>query len=173
MWLPEWLAILPTSTFFVMGVSLLLAFLISLVNYAFTDKEQLKEARYWKKEIDAWTSDRIKALRSGDEELLKKVKRQEKRIKQLQTKMLSQSASQMKRLPITMVLFFVVWGFVTGRILGWKLFETPFSGPVTVAYLPWFDGPLHLDFFSWYLLCSVLFGFFFSRLFGLGMGAPE
>jgi len=171
--LPDWLAVRPASTIFVMVISLLLALLVSSINRLFTDKEKLKQVRAWKREIDAWTADRIKAMRSGDQELLKKVKKQEKRIKQLQSKMLSHSTSQMKTLPITMVLFFVIWGFITGRILYWQLFETPFSGPVTVAYLPWFDGPLHLDFFSWYLLCSMLFGIFFSRLFGLGMGATE
>lgn len=171
--IPDWLAVLPASTIFVIFVSLLLALLVSSVNRLFTDKEKLKQVRAWKREVDAWTADRIKAMRSGDQELLKKVKKQEKRIKQLQSKMLSQSFSQMKTLPITMVLFFVVWGFITGRILYWQLFETPFSGPVTVAYLPWFDGFLELDFFAWYLICSMLFGILFSRLFGLGMGATE
>jgi len=171
--LPEWLAVRPASTIFVICVSLLLAFLSTSINRLFRDKEKLKQVRGWKREVDAWTADRIKAMRSGDQELLKKVKKQEKRIKQLQAKMLSQSASQMKVLPITMVLFFTIWGFITGRLLYWKLFDTPFSVPVTVAYLPWFNGPLHLDFFSWYLICSMLFGFLFSRLFGLGMGATE
>jgi len=170
---PDWLAVLPVSTIFVVCVSLLLAFLSTSVNRLFTDKEKLKQVRGWKREIDAWTADRIKATRSKDQELLKKVKKQEKRIKQLQAKMLSQSMSQMKTLPITMVLFFVVWGFITGRILYWRLFDTPFSGPVVVAYLPWFGGTLPLDFFSWYLICSMLFGILFSRLFGLGMGATE
>lgn len=173
MLLPEWLAVVPASTIFVICVSLLLAFLVSSVNHLFTDKEKLKQVRAWKREVDAWTADRIKAMRSGDQELLKKVKKQEKRIKQLQSKMLSQSFSQMKTWPVTMVLFFVVWGFITGRVLYWRLFETPFSGSVTVAYLPWFTGSLPLDFFAWYLFCSLLFGIFFSRLFGLGMGATE
>ncbi|UCH69907.1 MAG: DUF106 domain-containing protein [Candidatus Bathyarchaeota archaeon] len=171
--LPEWLAIRPASTIFVVCVSLLLAFLSTSINRLFTDKEKLKQVRAWKREIDAWTSDRIKAMRSGDQELLKKVKKKERHIKQLQAKMVSQSASQMKVLPITMVLFFVIWGFITGRFLYWPLFDTPFSVPVTVAYLPWFDGTLPLDFFSWYLICSMLFGFLFSRVFGLGMGATD
>jgi len=171
--LPEWLAVLPTSTIFVVCVSLLLAFLSTSINRLFTDPEKLKEARAWKREVDAWTADRIKAMRSGDQGLLKKVKKQEKRIKQLRAKMLSQSASQMKVLPVTMVLFFVIWGFITGRILFWKLFDSPFSGGVIVAYLPWLNGPLPLDFFAWYLFCSMLFGILFSRLFGLGMGATD
>jgi len=167
------LAVLPASTIFVVFVSLLLAFLSSSMHRLFTNKEKLKQTRAWKREIDAWTSDRIKAMRSGDQELLKKVKKQEKRIKQLQSKMLSQSFSQMKMWPITMVLFFVLWAFITGRFLYWQLFETPFSVARTVAYLPWFDGLLHLDFFAWYILCSMLFGILFSRIFGLGMGETE
>lgn len=170
---PDWLADIPASTLFVIGISLLLAFLSTSVNRLFTDKEKLKQVRAWKREIDAWTSDRIKAMRSNNQELLKKVKKQEKRIKQLQAKMLSQSMSQMKTLPITMILFFVIWGFITGRILYWQLFETPFTGSVIVAYLPWINGSIPLNFFSWYLVCSMLFGFLFSRLFGLGMGATE
>jgi len=171
--LPQWLAEIPASTIFVMCVSLLLAFISTAIHRLSMDKERLKQVRAWRKEVDTWNADRIKAIRSNDQELLKKVKKQEPRIKQIQAKMVSQSFSQMKTLPITMILFFVIWGFITGRLLYWPVFETPFSGQVYVAYLPWFGGHLSLDFFSWYLLCSVLFGVFLSRLFGLGMEAVE
>jgi len=172
--LPEWLAFPPASTVFIMLISLLLAFLVSIINRLFTPREQFSQMQAWRKEIDAWMKDSIKAKRTNDQKLLAKVKKQEKRVKQLQMKMASQSFRQMKLMPINLLLFFLVWLLVTGRILYWQLFETPFSGPIQpVAYIPWgiFETPIYsLDFFAWYILCSFLFGTLFNRLFGLVMG---
>jgi len=164
----------PGSTIFILGISMLLSFLISLTNRLFTRKEKLEQQKAWRQEINAWLSDSNKARRTGDKKLLKKVEKQEKRIKQLQSKMASQSLGQMKILPITMALFLLIWLFLTGRVLSWQIFpDALFSGGETVAYLPWFGNAMHLNLFSWYMVCSFAFGALFSRLFGLGMGATE
>lgn len=168
---PDWLAVPPGSTLFIMLISLLFALFISVINRIFNPREQFGQMKAWKKEIDAWLSDYRKATRSNDKQLLAKVKKQEKRIKQLQMKMAAQSFRQMKLMPINLIFFFLIWLLVTGRILSWQLFETPFSGSVApVAYIPWLNGVFPLDYFAWYILCSFLFGTLFNRLFGLGMG---
>lgn len=171
----EWLVSPPGSTIFILGISMLLSFLISLINRLFTSKEKLEQQKAWGQEINTWLSDFNKAKRTGDKKLLKKLQKQEKRIKQLQSKRASQSLGQMKIWPITMALFLLVWLVLTGKVLYWQIpgFPGIFSGGETVAYLPWFGKAMHLNLFSWYMVCSFAFGAIFSRLFGLGMGATE
>jgi len=170
----SFLASPPASTIFILGVSLLLSFLISLINRLSTSREKLEQQKAWRKEVNAWLSDFNKARRTGDKKLLKKVQKQEKRIKQLQSKMASQSFGQMKILPITMAVLLLVWLGLTGKLLNWQIFPGLFSGLEPVAYLPWFGGKaMPLNLFLWYLICSFAFGALFSRLFGLGMGATE
>jgi uncharacterized membrane protein (DUF106 family) len=72
--------------------------------------------------------------------------------------------------PITMAVFFVVWLLLTGSILGIKMFDSPFIGPDPVAYLPWLNGVLPLNLFSWYFICSILFSTLLSRILGLTGG---
>ncbi|MFQ6064931.1 MAG: EMC3/TMCO1 family protein [Candidatus Bathyarchaeia archaeon] len=68
--------------------------------------------------------------------------------------------------PVFMGLYF------TGRYPDWVLFESPYvRGPM--AFLPWFGEELTLNLFLWYLVCSLLCGALFSRLFGLATGMGE
>jgi len=171
--LPEWLATIPASTIFILCLSVLMAFLTTLINRRLTSREQLQQMRAWQREISAWTSDYNKARRTGDKKLLRKVQKQEKRIKQLQMKVASQSLQSMKTFPIFMILFILVWLPLTGRLLYWELFDAPFTGVETVAYLPWFGGAMPLNIFSWYVICSFAAGILISRVFGVGMEATE
>jgi uncharacterized membrane protein (DUF106 family) len=110
------------------------------------------------------------AKSTGDKKLLRKAQKQEKHLLQLQSQALSLSSKQFRVLPITMAVFFVVWLLLTGSIMGFKLFTSPFIGPDPVAFLPWFGGVMPLSLFYWYLICSFLFGALFSRIFGLTGG---
>lgn len=170
---PEWVATIPSSTFLILCLSALMAFLTSLITRLSTSREQMEQLRAWTREIAAWTSDFNKAKRTGDKKLLRKVQRQEKRIRQLEMKRASQSFRQMKTVPIFMILFILMWLPLTGKLLYWELFKGPFTGGETVAYLPWFGGVFHLNLIWWYFLCSFLFGTLFSRLLGVGAGATE
>lgn len=174
--LPTWLAELPISTVFILLLAMLMTFLTSLINRHLTSEEQLRQMRAWRREVAAWNADFRKAKRTGDKKLLQKVMKKEKRIRQIQMKMASQSLRQMKTIPIFMLLFVFVWLPLTGRIplpflYGVQLFEAPFSSGGVVAYLPWLEGVLPLDLFGWYFLCSIAFGALFTRVFGLGMEA--
>lgn len=171
--IPDWLATIPASTIFILCLSILMAFLTTFINRRLISKEQLAQVKAWQREISAWTSEFNRARRTGDKKLLRKVQKQEKRIKQLQMKVASQSLQSMKTFPIFMVLFILIWLPLTGRLLYWQIFDAPFSGGETVAYLPWFDGPMPLNLFSWYMICSFAAGILISRVFGVGMGATE
>jgi uncharacterized membrane protein (DUF106 family) len=172
----SYLAEPPFATFIILLVSLLMAFISSLVNSRFVPREHREKLRALQHRIATLKREKDdnlkKAKSTDDKKLLKKARKQEKQLLQLQSQMASLSLRQMKVLPITMAMFFLVWLLLTGSILGVKLFESPFIGTGPVAYLPWISGTMNLNLFYWYLLCSFLFGTLFSRIFGL-TGATE
>lgn len=171
----NWLGNPPYATVIILAVSVLLSFLITFINSRFTSKEKREQLKKWNREIREWTSEFRKAHRTGDKKLLKKVQKQEKRIKQLQSKVAKQSLSSFKLMPFTITLFLLFWLVLTGTltipfISSIKLFTTPFTDPKPVAFLPWFGDPIPLFLVHWYMICSLAAGALFSRLFGLGMG---
>ena len=175
--IPEWLSTPPASTILILFVSMFMTCASSLVNRLFTGGEQRERLATLKRKIDDLKRKKDETLKkaksTGDKNLLKKVRKQERQILQLQSQMASLSLRQMRVLPITMAMFLLVWMFLTGRLLFWKFFESPFVGGGPVAYLPWIGEVANLDLFLWYLLCSFLFGTVFSRLFGLTGGGTK
>ena len=164
----------PVATIVVLSVSILMSFLSSFINSRFMPKEHRQKVKDLQRRISALTKEKNENMKEAkstdDKKLLKKAQKQEKQLLQLQSQALSLSSKQIRVLPITMAVFFVVWLLLTGSILGIKLFTSPFIGPDPIAYLPWFGGVLPLSLFYWYLICSFLFGSLFSRIFGLTGG---
>jgi len=151
------LTIIPYSTLFILGLSLLVSLVTSLTNRLLTNREQMKA---WTQEIAAWRADSLKATRTGDKKLMAKVQKQQKYVMQLQSKMMWQSMK-------TSFIWFIP------LMLLWLVFLNPlYNKPeLWVAYIPWFGSdPLPLPYIYWYLLCSILSGALLSRLLGLGMG---
>ncbi len=170
------MAQLPYSTIIILLVSLVMSFISSLINSRFTPREHREKLKALQRRIAALKrekDDNAKTAKStGDRKLLKKVRKQEKQLLQLQSQMASLSLRQMRVLPITMAMFLIVWMFLTGRLLYWSVLPGLFTGAETVAYLPWISGEMNLNLFLWYLLCSFLSSTLFSRIFGL-TGATE
>ncbi len=164
----------PYSTIIILLVSLAMAFISSLINSRFTPREHRERLRALQRQIAALKrkkDDNLKKAKStGDKKLLKKVRKQEKQLLQLQSQMASLSLRQMRVLPLTMAMFLIVWMFLTGRLLYWSVLPGLFTGAETVAYLPWISGEMKLNLFLWYLLCSFLSSTLFSRIFGLTGG---
>lgn len=164
----------PTVTLVVLFVSIAMSLSSSLINSRFMPKEHREKIKTLRSRISALTKEKNenmkKAKNTDDKKLLRKAQKQERQLLQLQSQALSLSSRQFRVLPITMAVFFIVWLLLTGSILGFKLFDSPFIGPDPVAYLPWFGGVLPLSLFYWYLICSFLFGTLFSRIFGLTGG---
>ena len=164
----------PVATIVVLSVSIVMSFLSSFINSRFMPKEHRQKVKDLQRRISALTKEKNENMKEAkstdDKKLLKKAQKQEKQLLQLQSQALSLSSKQIRVLPITMAVFFVVWLLLTGSILGFKLFTSPFMGPDPIAYLPWFGGVFPLELFYWYLICSFLFGSLFSRIFGLTGG---
>lgn len=151
----EWLAAIPYSTFFVMFLSFVVSFATSVTNRVLTNREQLKA---WTKEIKEWREESLKARKTGDKKLLAKVKKQERHVMQLQSKMTLQS---MKTSFLWFIPLMIMWYVLLPQIV-------PISE--IVAYIPWLSGEFPLSVFLWYLLCSFLASALFTRIFGLGLG---
>ena len=170
----SFLAQAPFVTLVVLFISLGMSFSSSFINSRFMPKEHRQKVRELQRKISALTKEKKENMKQAkstdDKKLLRKAQKQEKQLLQLQSQSLSLSSKQFRVLPITMGVFFIVWLLLTGSILGFKLFTSPFMGPDPVAYLPWFGGVMPLSLFYWYLICSFLFGSLFSRIFGLTGG---
>ena len=152
----DWLTNTPNSTFFIMLVSFAVSLATSLTNKLLTNRTQLRD---WNKEITQWRSESMKAARSGDKKLVAKLKKQEKHVMQLQSKMMWQSMKTS-----------FLW-FIPLMLMWYVLLPQAITPDTTVAYLPWLGpDPYALNVFMWYLFCSFLAGIIFNRLFGLGMG---
>jgi uncharacterized membrane protein (DUF106 family) len=164
----------PYVTIIILFVSVIMSFASSLINSRFMPKEHRQKVKALQRKISALTKEKNENMKTakstGDKKLLRKAQKQEKHLLQLQSQALSLSSKQFRVLPITMMLFLIVWLLLTGNILGFKFFVSPFIGPDPVAYLPWLGGVLPLSLFYWYLICSFLFGTLFSRIFGLTGG---
>ena len=83
--------------------SLLMAFLSILIRQRFMNQEELMQ---WQKEVKIWNEEKQRATKLGDKKLLAKLKRREKRILQIQSKMLKR---QTVTLVLNMGMFIGVW----------------------------------------------------------------
>jgi len=153
----EQLTVIPYSTFFIIFLSFFLSLVTSLTSRLLTNREQM---RAWSKELAAWRADSLRATRTGDKKLMAKVKKQQKHIMQLQSKM---SWQQMKTSIIWTIPLMLLW---------WLFLIPMYANAGPVAYLPGIGTePWALNYVLWYFLCSMLFGpVFLTRLLGLGMG---
>jgi uncharacterized membrane protein (DUF106 family) len=161
----------PVVTVIVLFVSISMSFASSFINSRFMPREHRQKVAALNRKISQLRKEigenKKIAKSTDDKKLLRKTQKQEKHLLQLQSQALSLSSKQFRVLPITMALFLVVWLLLTGNVLGFKLFTSPFIGLEPVAYLPWLGGVMPLSLFYWYLVCSFLFGSLFSRIFGL------
>jgi uncharacterized membrane protein (DUF106 family) len=130
-----------------------LSFLTALANRLLTNREQLSA---WSKEIAKWRADLRKATQSGDKKLLAKVKRKERYILQLQSKVMWQS---MRVSLLFFIPFILIWQLLIG-----------FYGNEHVVYIPGLGG---LRLFWWYLLCSFASGTLITKALGVSIGATE
>jgi uncharacterized membrane protein (DUF106 family) len=165
----------PYVTIIVLFVSLAMSFASSIINSRFMPKEHRQKVKALQRKISALTKEKNENMKTakstGDKKLLRKAQKQEKYLLQLQSQALSLTSKQFRVFPITMTVFFIVWLLLTGSILGFELFDSPFYEPaIPVAFLPWLGGVFPLELFHWYLICSFLFGTLFSRIFGLTGG---
>jgi len=139
-------------------VSLLMSFLSIGIRQKLINQEQFMQ---WQAEIKAWNEEKSMAAKTGDKKLLARLKRREKRILQIQSKMFKK---QMIILILNMAMFIGVW-----QILIFYL------GDKSVAYLPFAipfvpgAPPYPLSLFYWYIVCSFFSTSLVSRVLGVPM----
>jgi uncharacterized membrane protein (DUF106 family) len=131
-----------------------------LMNRVFINPKKLLS---WQEEIRKWNIEKERAKKSGDKKLLSKVKKQERHITQLESKILKR---QLLNMAIVFVLIIGVWQF-----LALLYAMTP-----GVAYVPFWIPfltpmpPYPLPMFFWYPICSYFSSTIFSRIFGVSLG---
>ena len=139
--------------------SLAISFVSMGIQQRVISREQIIE---WQKEINAWNEEKKIATKLGDKKLLAKLKRREKRILQIQSKMFKK---QMTVFLLNLIIFIGVW-----QVLIFYL------GNKTVAYLPFSipfitgSPPYPLNLFYWYVICSMTSTTIVSRILGVPMG---
>ena len=132
----------------VFGVTFLMSLAMILIRRRFTNQEQSAQMR---EEVKRWNSDRDRAKKTGDKKLAAKLRKQEKRITQLQSKMLK---GQLIIFVTTFALILGVWPILTNYFRDATVAYIPFSVPLVEAPhpypLPFLNGGWPL----WYFICS-------------------
>ncbi len=139
---------IPTATVLIMLISATISFInMGLHRLLISRMIGWQEYKAMQKETSEYNSQRMKALRANDTKTLEKLKKKEKQIMKMQTKMLK---PQMLLLLFTIV-YFVIWPILNGYF------------PQNVAVLP---GYGEIPFWGWYLVCAFFFGTLAGKLVG-------
>ena len=155
----EWLFSPPVSTLIIFGISFLMSLSTQLLRRKFVDQEQAAKAQ---EEIKRYNENKDRAKKTRDKKLTAKLRKQEKRITQMQSKMIK---GQLLSTGSSMGLVIVVWQLL--------IF---FYGTRSVAYVPFGipfvtgEPPYPIPIFFWYIICSYLSYAIISRILGVEMG---
>jgi uncharacterized membrane protein (DUF106 family) len=148
----------------VFGVSFLMSLVMILIRRRFTNQEQLAQMT---EEIKRWNADRDRAKKTGDKKLTAKLRKQEKRISQLQKKMLK---GQLVTVVTTFALVVGVWQILTYYLWNATVAYIPFSVPFVEAQpgdaLPFLNGGIPV----WYFICSYFSNSMLQHIFKMSMG---
>jgi uncharacterized membrane protein (DUF106 family) len=142
----------------VFSVSLLMAFLSIWIRQKFISHEQFMQ---WQAEIREWNEEKKRAATIGDKKLLAKLKRREKRIMQIQSKLFKR---QTVTLLLNMGMFIGVWQILIFYFGNKAVAYLPFSIPFLTG-----PPPLPISLFYWYIICSFLSTTIASRVLGVPM----
>jgi uncharacterized membrane protein (DUF106 family) len=155
----EWLFSPPVSALVIFGVSFLMSLATTLLRQKLIDQEA---AAKWQEEFKQYNEDKERAKKTRDKKLASKLRKQEKRITQMQSKMMK---GQLLSMGGNMGLLLIVWQLL--------IF---FYGTGSVAYVPFGipfvtgEPPYPIPLFIWYLICSYLSSTIISRILGVQMG---
>lgn len=119
----------------------------------------------WQEEMKRYNADKEAAKKSGDKKLTAQLRKQEKRISQIQSKMMK---GQLISLVVIMIMFFAMWQVLGSYILGKKVAFSPFFIPFLMDASS--TPPYEMPFVAWYFVCSFFSSTLLQRLFGTGSG---
>ncbi len=140
---------IPTATVLIMLISATISFINMGLNRLLISRMiGWQEYKAMRKETSEYNSQRMAALRANDTKTLEKLKKKEKQIMNMQTKMMK---PQMLLLLFTLV-YFVIWPILSGYF------------PYSVAVVPGFG---EIPFYIWYLICAFFFGTLAGKVVGI------
>jgi uncharacterized membrane protein (DUF106 family) len=140
---------IPTATVLIMLISATISFInMGLNRLLISHMIGWQEYKGMRKETSEYNSRRMAALRANDTKTLEKLKKKEKQIMNMQTKMMK---PQMLLLLFT-VVYFIIWPILSGYF------------PDSVAVVPGFG---EVPFFIWYLICAFFFGTLAGKVVGI------
>ena len=149
----------------VFSISLLMSFSSIWIRQKLISQEQFMQ---WQEEIRKWNEDKKRAATIGDKKLLAKLKRREKRILQIQSKLFKK---QTITLVLNMGIFYGVWQILIFYLGNKAVAYLPFSIPLVTG-----PPPIPINLFYWYLICSFLSMAIASKMLGVPMtltGKPQ
>lgn len=155
----EWLFLPPFSALVIFGVSFLMSLATTLMRLKFIDQE---EAAKWQEEIKRYNEDKERAKKTRDKKLASKLRKQEKRITQMQSKMLK---GQLLSMGGSMGLLLIVWQLLIFFYGAGSVAYVPFGIPFVTG-----EPPYPIPLFIWYIICSYLSSTIISRILGVQMG---
>jgi len=146
----------------VFAVTFTSSLLSFLIRNRFVDP---KDTAKWQEEMKQYNADKEAAKRTGDKKLTAQLRKQEKRINQISSKMMK---GQLISMAVIMIMFFAMWQVLGSYILGKKVAYSPFFIPFLMDSSS--TVPYELPFIAWYFICSFFCSTLLQRLFGMGMG---
>lgn len=145
----------------VFGVSSFMSIASILLRLKFANPQEYAK---FQEELRNYNSDRERAKKTGDKKLYAQLRKQEKRISQIQSKMMK---GQLINMVVTIVLFFAIWQILGSYIIDKTVAYSPFFIPfITVDKGTFYEMPI----FFWYMICSFFSSTLLQRIFGISMG---
>ncbi|MHA1483427.1 MAG: EMC3/TMCO1 family protein [Candidatus Heimdallarchaeaceae archaeon] len=167
---------LPTSALFIAITAIFLASISTFATRLILDTDALKESM---QKVNDWNQKRKTAMQTADKKLWLSVKRDEERVKKLQSSMMFKRMKPMLFTTIPFLLLFAILrtAFPSGEFghnyawLPFNLGGFPWIGnPWLQTSAGWenpaFDGFSKVPFTLWYFMVSFAFGSLLSRIFG-------
>lgn len=163
----------PTSVGVLTIIALLIAIFSTTISRLLTDVDALRDSM---RKVNDWNQRRKKAMQTADKKLWLSVKRDEERIKKMQSSMMFK---RMKPMLFTTVPFFIVFAILRraypigefGHYYAWLPFNL---GNFPWLGTPWFgttnwNGHIYskASFTLWYFIVAFAFGSIISRIFGV------
>ncbi|NPD87165.1 MAG: DUF106 domain-containing protein [Asgard group archaeon] len=161
----------PTSALVITLIAIMLSIFSTTVTRLLTNVDELKESM---QKVNDWNQRRKKAMQSADKKLWLSVKRDEERIKKMQSSMMFKRMKPMLFTTIPFLLLFAILRRAyTGHYYAWlpfNLSEFPWIG---VSWTEPYTDPAtgvryaKVPFTLWYFITAFAFGSLISRLFGV------
>lgn len=169
----------PTSAWVIALTAILIAFLSTFITRLVTDVDALKESM---QKVNEWNKRKKQAMQTADKKLWLSVKRDEERIKKMQSSMMFKRMKPMLFTTIPFLLIFAILrnAFPTqqsvisdvGHYFAWLPFnlgDFPWIGQSSWLGQETYNGHVFskASFTIWYFISAFAFGSIISRIFGV------